>query len=83
VVKVPEVKEFAKTLPGVVFAEETLYACSQDNQEQLKKAGLQTIPSWEFTTFDDATKWRLIADHNHITNPLALEPGTYLRIPVV
>jgi heterodisulfide reductase subunit A len=38
VVKVAEVKEFAKSLPGVVFAEETLYACSQDNQEQLKKA---------------------------------------------
>jgi phosphoribosylamine--glycine ligase len=26
-------------------------------QEQLKKAGLQTIPSWDFTSFDDALKF--------------------------
>jgi len=32
--------------------------------------------------YQDATKWRLIADHNHISNPLALKAGTYLRIPL-
>lgn len=31
--------------------------------------------------YQDATKWRLIADHNQLTNPLALEPGMFLRIP--
>lgn len=36
VVDVPEVVEYAKTLPGVVFAEERLYACSQDAQEWIR-----------------------------------------------
>ncbi len=26
-------------------------------QEQLRKAGIQTVPSWEFNTFDDAVKF--------------------------
>ncbi|MBN2027446.1 MAG: CoB--CoM heterodisulfide reductase iron-sulfur subunit A family protein, partial [Actinobacteria bacterium] len=34
---VPEVVEYAKKLPGVVFAEERLYACSQDAQEWIRK----------------------------------------------
>jgi heterodisulfide reductase subunit A len=33
---VPTVVEFAKTLPNVVFAEEGLYACSQDSQDHIK-----------------------------------------------
>ncbi|MFZ5643946.1 MAG: FAD-dependent oxidoreductase [Bacillota bacterium] len=37
VVKVPEVVEYAKTLPGVVFADEKLYACSQDTAGQIKE----------------------------------------------
>ncbi len=36
VVDVPAVVEFARTLPGVVFAEERLYACSQDAQVWIK-----------------------------------------------
>jgi len=32
--------------------------------------------------YRDATKWRLIADQNRITNPLALRPGMQLRIPM-
>jgi len=36
VVNVPEVVEFAKTLPGVAYAEENLYTCSQDTQERIK-----------------------------------------------
>jgi len=36
VVRVPEVVEFARTLPNVVFAEENLYSCSGDAQERLK-----------------------------------------------
>ncbi len=38
VVNVQEVKEYAKTLPGVAFVEENLYTCSQDTQEKIKKA---------------------------------------------
>lgn len=35
VVDVPTVVEHAKTLPNVVFAEESLYACSQDNIDHI------------------------------------------------
>lgn len=38
VVNVPEVVEYAKTLPGVAFADEKLYACSQDTAGQIKEA---------------------------------------------
>lgn len=37
VVNVPEVVEYAKGLPKVVFAEDNLYTCSQDTQEIMKK----------------------------------------------
>ncbi|AGL00686.1 FAD-dependent oxidoreductase [Desulfoscipio gibsoniae] len=37
VVDVPAVAEFARTLPGVVHAEECLFACSQDNQQNIKQ----------------------------------------------
>ncbi|MFC1892090.1 FAD-dependent oxidoreductase, partial [Thermodesulfobacteriota bacterium] len=36
VVDVPEVVEYASTLPQVVFAEENLFSCSQDNQDKMK-----------------------------------------------
>ncbi len=36
VVRVPEVVEFARTLPDVVFAEENLYSCSGDTQARMK-----------------------------------------------
>jgi heterodisulfide reductase subunit A len=36
VVNVPEVAEYAKTLPNVVYAENNLYTCSQDTQERIK-----------------------------------------------
>jgi nucleoid-associated protein YgaU len=32
--------------------------------------------------YDDATKWRLIAEHNRIVNPLAVRPGQLLRVPL-
>ena len=38
VVNVPAVKEYARTLPNVVHADENLYTCSQDTQEKIKKA---------------------------------------------
>ncbi len=38
IVDVPGVKEFARTLPGVVHVDENLYTCSQDTQEKIKKA---------------------------------------------
>jgi hypothetical protein len=31
--------------------------------------------------YSDATQWRKIAQHNQITNPLALRPGQILHIP--
>ena len=36
VVRVPEVVEFARTLPHVVYAEENLYSCSGDTQDKIK-----------------------------------------------
>jgi heterodisulfide reductase subunit A-like polyferredoxin len=38
VVRVPEVKEYAKSLEGVAYVDENLYTCSQDTQEKIKKA---------------------------------------------
>jgi len=35
-VDVPEVTEYAKTLPNVAYAENNLYTCSQDTQERIK-----------------------------------------------
>jgi heterodisulfide reductase subunit A len=35
IVNVPEVVEYAKSLPGVVYAERNLYTCSQDTQEKI------------------------------------------------
>jgi heterodisulfide reductase subunit A len=37
VVKVPELVEFARTLPGVAYAEENLYTCSSDTQDKIKE----------------------------------------------
>ena len=38
IVNVPEVKEYARGLPGVVHVDENLYTCSQDTQEKIKTA---------------------------------------------
>jgi heterodisulfide reductase subunit A len=38
VVNVPEVKEYARTLPHVAYVDENLYTCSQDTQEKIKAA---------------------------------------------
>ncbi len=40
-VDVTAVKEYAKTLPGVVHAEQNLYTCSQDAQEHIKQVILE------------------------------------------
>jgi len=37
VVNDPEVREYAKTLPYVVFATDNLFTCSQDSQERMKE----------------------------------------------
>ncbi len=37
VVNVPEVVDYAKTLPSVVYAGRNLYTCSQDTQENIKQ----------------------------------------------
>ena len=36
-VNVPDVVEYAKTLPNVVYAENNLYTCSNDTQEKIKE----------------------------------------------
>ncbi len=36
VVNVPEVREYAKSLPNVVVADDNLFTCSQDTQEKMK-----------------------------------------------
>jgi len=41
VVRVPEVMEYARTLPNVVYAEQNLYTCSQDTQEKIKQKVLE------------------------------------------
>jgi len=38
VVKVPEVVEYAKTLPNVVYAEENLYTCASEGLSKIKEA---------------------------------------------
>ena len=38
IVNVPEVMEYASTLPNVVYADQNLYTCSQDTQEKIKDA---------------------------------------------
>jgi heterodisulfide reductase subunit A len=37
VVNVPEVVDYVKTLPNVVYAEHNLYTCSQDTQEKIRE----------------------------------------------
>ena len=37
VVDVPAVKEYASTLPNVVFTDENLFTCSQDTQDKIKE----------------------------------------------
>ncbi|MGD2072331.1 MAG: CoB--CoM heterodisulfide reductase iron-sulfur subunit A family protein [Candidatus Thorarchaeota archaeon] len=37
-VDVPEVMEYAASLPNVVYADQNLYTCSQDTQEKMKQA---------------------------------------------
>jgi len=34
-----------------------------------------------FNVYNDATQWRRIAEHNHLSNPLNLRPGQILRVP--
>ena len=38
VVKVPNVVEYAATLPGVVHVDQNLFTCSQDTQQKIRKA---------------------------------------------
>jgi heterodisulfide reductase subunit A2 len=38
VINVPRVREYARSLKNVVYADENLYTCSQDTQEKIKKA---------------------------------------------
>ena len=37
IVNVPEVVQYVRTLPDVVYAEENLYTCSQDTQKKIKE----------------------------------------------
>jgi heterodisulfide reductase subunit A len=37
IVRVPEVVEYAKKLPNVVYAEDNLYTCSDDTQKRIRR----------------------------------------------
>ncbi len=37
IVDVPNVAEFARTLPGVAYAEDNIYTCSQDTQDHIRQ----------------------------------------------
>lgn len=41
IVNVPEVMEYAKTLPNVIYAEANIYTCSQDTQKLIKEKIIQ------------------------------------------
>ncbi len=47
VIDVPQVVEYAKTLPGVIYSEENLFTCSQDTQDKMaqviKEKGLNKV----------------------------------------
>jgi hypothetical protein len=42
-----------------------------------------TLPSISYGAYGDATKWRLIAEHNGVDNPLHLRRGTTLALPAL
>jgi phosphoribosylamine--glycine ligase len=46
-----------KAVVGGTVASDRLEVDRDFGHEQLRKAGLQTVPSWDFTTFDDAIKF--------------------------
>lgn len=46
-----------KAVVGGTAASDRLEIDRDFGQEHLKKAGLQTVPSWDFSTFDDADKF--------------------------
>jgi hypothetical protein len=72
----------------------TQYTDVNDYPKQNPTSGSETIERiWQVRAgdridtiaaevYDDATKWRIISEHNHIVNPLLLRPGQKLRIPV-
>ncbi len=39
--------------------------------------------NYAWQEYGDVSKWREIADANHIRNPLELEPGTKIRLPAL
>jgi hypothetical protein len=41
----------------------------------------ETLPSIAYYEYGDSTVWRQIADANAIDDPLAIAPGTVLRVP--
>lgn len=43
VVSIPEVVEYAKTLPNVAYVTDTLFACATDAGKRLKKPSSSTI----------------------------------------
>lgn len=43
----------------------------------------QTLSQIAATTYNDPAQWRAIADHNQITDPLDVPPGTVLAIPAL
>ena len=51
------VRKEGKAVVGGTVASDRLEVDRDFGHEQLRKVGLQTVPSWDFTTFDDAIKF--------------------------
>lgn len=54
---VERLRKEGKAVLGGTVQSDRLELDRDFGQEQLKKAGLMTVPSWDFTTFDDAIKF--------------------------
>jgi nucleoid-associated protein YgaU len=41
----------------------------------------ENLPQIAYAEYKDATRWRLIAEHNKLFNPRHLRPGDLLELP--
>lgn len=72
-----ELKEYK---PLTLHLAELGFMSADHTKATVVRAG-DTITSIAYREYTDDRRWRLIADANGITDPLALAPGTILRLP--
>ncbi len=58
-----------KAVVGGTIASDRLEVDRDFGQEQLRKAGLQAVPSWDFSTFDDAIKFVRENPERYVVKP--------------